>query len=224
MKILNLSGVVGQLPDHFQYEDLVNLFIERLNVQRPAVYALSTENAVILNSQTIEISGELINIGPYAVLHNLEHNRCEAIWEAFMHYFNSQSRRFIVLETPPEKLREKQLKILKLEQKLEKLEREHKASEGGRMQKQFDEANKLLRLYKSQLVEEKQREIDAQTKNLELVRQVQILQAQIEQHKETMTRLRTNLGDNWETSLDELHQTKAKLEACHKRLTQLGVS
>jgi len=221
MKILNLSGVAGQLPDHFLYDDLVNLFLERLNVQRPAVYALSTENAVLLNSQTVEVKGELIYLGPYAVLRNLKQKSCDEIWEEFSHYFNSQAPRFIVMETPPERLREKQVKILELEAKLEKLEKKFKSSDGGRMRKQFDEANQLLKMYKSQIVEEKQREIDAQAKNMELIRQVQTLQAQIEFHKETMAKIRAHLGDHWETSLTVLQDTKTKLAECQKQMAEL---
>ena len=56
IKILNLSGVAAKLPHSYQYNDCVNLLLERLNIQQPVVYAISLKQemrfSVLLNSQT----------------------------------------------------------------------------------------------------------------------------------------------------------------------------
>jgi hypothetical protein len=215
-KILSLSGVSGTIPNTFTYNDIINLLIDRLNVQKPAIYALNTHKNIILNSQTVEVSGDLLTIGPYAVVHKLEDESCEHIWDVFFKYFHT-SQRFVMEKISPEQLREKQLKIIQLQDKVEKLEKQLKEGNIGRLTAQFEEANQLLKTYKARIVEETQKDFDTQLKNTQLMRNVQQLEAQILQYKSSIDKIRSKLGQNWEQSLDELAELKRRLEECESK-------
>jgi hypothetical protein len=213
-KILHLSGVTGTLPDHFDHESYVNLLIDRLNIQRPPVYALSTSEAVIVNSQTVQVQGDRLNIGPYAVLQTIHDHTCQHIWHEFISHVNRVGPTMTIVAVSEEKLREKQNQILLLEQKLATLQE----SDLGRMNKQLSETNHLLRKYRDQLLEEKKNHEADRDKNLSLLRHIEQLQAQLILEKEHMDRLRNQLITQGPGGIEALQACKRRVQDLEKEM------
>jgi len=182
IKVLALSGLTGKIPKSYEYNDIVNLLLEHLLVQKPFVYALYVTNDhksdLITNSRTLEIVQNQINIGLYANLRPLHSVRCEYIWDEFTKTMGSQDR-FIIDENPPEIIYKQQAEILQLKQKIEKLEKQIKFSEVGQSEQALLETNKVLNLYKSRLENEKKTETATVEKNAKLIQQYINLEAQL---------------------------------------------
>jgi hypothetical protein len=216
VKVLKLSGITGNLPKEYTYNDIVNLLIDHLNMQSPAVYALSTADHIILNSQTVQIVRDSLNIGPYAVLQKLQRNECQHIWQVFFQHFHTEPKRFAIAQITPEEMEKKQLKIVELQSKIEKLEKKFASSHVGQLTKQMEEANRVLKSYKTRLNNETQKETDNQLKVIELNRKNQQLEAQIYEYKIQLEKIRGSLGQNWETTLDKLGDVKQCLANCQR--------
>jgi len=223
-KILNLSGVSGIVPESYNYQDVVNLLIDRLNIQKPIIYALSTDKEILFNSQTVEIDQktDTLNVGPYAILQKMEkHHDCETIWNSFFQYFH-KAPRFLMEQVSPEQLNEKQVKIIKLEGKIQALEKQLKESYAGRMTAQFEEANELLKTYRMKIVEENQKNFEMQLKNDQLNKQIQQHEAQLLQYQNQINGIRSQLmtaNDTTSTDLlEKLSNLKQKLAACESKI------
>jgi len=182
IKVLALSGLTGKIPKSYGYNDIVNLLLEHLLVQKPFVYALYLTNDnksdLITNSRTLEIVYNQINIGLYANLRPLHSIRCEHIWQEFTKTMGSQDR-FIIDENPPEIIYKQQAEILALKQKIEKLEKQLKFSDVGQSEQALRETNKILNLYKTRLESEKKTETATVEKNAKLIQQYINLEAQL---------------------------------------------
>ena len=182
VKVLALSGLTGKLPKHYRYDDVVNLLLEHLLVQKPFVYALYLKNDsksdLITNSRTLEIVDRQINIGLYANLRLLHSTKCEHVWDAFTKTMGSQDR-FIIDQQPPEIIYKQQAEILELKQKIEKLEKQLQFSDVGQNEQALRETNKILNLYKSRLDNEKKSDSVTQEKNAKLIQEYIKLEAQL---------------------------------------------
>jgi len=217
LKVLSLCGMT-ELPQNYSYFDITNLFLYKLNVQKPFVYALSVKIDsmwyVILNSQTIEIqNGGSVNIGPYAKLVELHRHQCGSVWNEFMSYVTSGiQQRFIIEQFPEELSISKQMKILELEKENAKLKNEMKTSSTGRLQEQFIEANNLLHSYKSKIDKESSRDKSLVEKNAKLVREYQTMEAKVEMCKQELEKYRTQLaGSSLDEALKQIQILKRKL-------------
>jgi vacuolar-type H+-ATPase subunit I/STV1 len=223
-KVLSLSGLNGPLPEDYSTEDLVNMLLTRLNVQRPVVYALRTEDAVILNSQSVEVRGDLIHMGFYAALSPLSsgHKACDAVWSVFAKHTNEELRRFTIVKDEPEKIRELRMHVVELEQKVEHLEKAAAETGQNRLEQQFHEADQLLKHYRAQLRQAQEAQPELEQKNLALRRHVETLNAQKMQLEQQLQKVRQTLGENWETKIHEVQRLKEALARCRERLTSAG--
>lgn len=219
-KVLALSGLEGPVPKGYSKEDLINLLLGRLNVQRPVVYAIRTENDVILNSQSMEVRGQLIHVGPYATLSPLTSGQksCEAVWPVFIKYANQQLRRFIIAKEPSEKIRTLQIKIVELEQEIGRLKKVASHSKTNQLERQFQEATQVLKYYQTQLRQAQQAKPELEQKNLSLRKHIETLHAQKLQLEQKLQKVRQTLGDNWETKIHEVQRLKEALAQCRERL------
>ncbi len=216
LKVLSLSGIdATMLPSHYTYNDIIQLFLDHLNVQRPQVYALCTETDLILDSQTVEVRNNLVHFGPYSKIQKLASNDCRHAWTVFSQHTFIR-RPFVMPE--PAAVTEKQMRILELEKEVNRLKKQAKESESGRMKAQFDEAENLLKTYRAQLKEERRKEMTVREQNMQLVRQAQVLEAQKQELTLQLKEARDKLGKGATTeTLQEIATLKQRLADCERR-------
>lgn len=229
IKVLQLSGVaVENLPRHSQHEELVNLFLERLNVQNPVVYALvygrEDVDHVLLNSQTVEVKGDEVHLGPMAGLHRIDqhHSRqqCDVLWSIFERYNRNHLKGFVVSDGSQATQYHQMLRIKQLEKEVSELKSDLKKSRTAKLKRQFDEANALLKMYKARMVEEKERLQETYDKNLALIREVEQLKSEVKIHEQALQKLRDTLGNNWNSKLQTLIRAKQDLSSCREKLAR----
>ena len=217
IKILRLSGVAGVLPASYQHNDLVNLFLDRLNVQRPVIYAITLlspqgtlknddKYELILHSDSVQVYGDTINVGLTSKLVRLSNHDCEHVWKEFSKLPGGFST-VIPMEI---KETDQRWQILQLTEKLKKLEN----SDTGRLEEQLKETNKLVRFYRDQVNSGSKKAVTNNEKNSKLIREHQALQAQILLYQNQIDTIRKKLGQNWETELDDLLEAKSRLNTC----------
>lgn len=148
IKLLALTGAVGKLSDQYQYDDVVNLLLDRLNVQKPILYAMVVhghKSELVLKSQSVEISDQRLRFGPFAELKTLSSTRCEEAWSTFIEYMVSARLAVhaeIATENPLDRLDMRDMQIAQLKAKIAQMEEAAKQSENGRLRQQFEEANR----------------------------------------------------------------------------------
>ena len=219
IKVLNLSGI-ALLPPHYGYEKIIQIFLDHLNAQSPKVYALCTEKDIVLDSTDVKIKNNLLYVGPFAKLQPIATEDCRQIWSIFLKYVHVQRD-----VRPPESraVLEKQMRINELEREIDKLKKQMKQSESGRIKVEFDEANKVIRSLESQLREERKNMTQLKEKNLALAREDQVLQARIMELNTQLQAVRTKLSikstspEALEAVLSEIESIKKQLAECQRR-------
>ncbi len=213
IKILSLSGVVGKLHSNHSYADIVNLLLDRLNIQQPLVYAVivhDRESSLLLNSQTVQIEKDKLRIGPFAVLHPLHtHDSCEALWKVFITHVASGkdvSRRAVDRSNPIDQLDHRDLQILELKRKIANLEKAAPLTENGRLRQQLNESMRLLQNHQAKVEEKQAHDNQLQDKNQTLVQDYQRMEANV-------LLLRQEI-EKWKGSREELEAVKQQLKAC----------
>lgn len=220
IQILNLSGIMGPLPDHYTHEKLLQIFLDHLNVQTPKVYALCTEQALILDSSTIQVRHNLLQVGPYAQLQPLESRDCRHLWRVFWQHVNVRRD----LRAPESRdVMEKQMQILGLEKEVAKLKKQMKDSETGRLRVEFDEAGQVIKALEAKLREERQQIALLKEKNLTMAREAQTAEARALDLREQLQQVRNKLSvrtlspEDLERALDDVAALKQQLVACESR-------
>jgi septal ring factor EnvC (AmiA/AmiB activator) len=217
IRVLHLSGFQKEFPDHVTYSSIIAALLDRLNVQKPIIYALDTGTNILLNSQTVSVVHNTLEIGPYALLHRFsEEATCDDVWKVFSEYARVEGKIYVINQETPESLRKKEEKIVVLQERVKKLEQELTNSETGRLTKQFREASLMLRKLEGELVEEKKKMATIENKNYDMVKNVMKLEAETKRYNDKLDVLRQKLGVNWEQTIDEIHETRQALLNCRR--------
>jgi uncharacterized protein YnzC (UPF0291/DUF896 family) len=215
VKVLNLSGIVGELPgEKYTYEAIVRMLIDHLNVQVPKVYALVMDSSVILDSSTVTIRNQMVHVGPYAKIKQVDNLECDHLWSVFHAYVKTRQE-----YRPPEsrEVMEKQARIIELQSQINQLTKHIKESNVGRLQSELDEQNTVLRALYRQLQEEKALRVEAHDKNLNLAMISQQSRLRQEYLEAKLQEIRKKLGKL--TSSDEdLFETIASLASVKQEL------
>lgn len=220
VKVLHLSGLRGPWPTVGGHERLVQMLLDHLNVQIPPVYALCTDQALVLDSTTVHVRQSTLQIGPYAKLHPLPTPlpSCEQIWQLFVQRHHHAATTTDQLAPSPAVL-EKQMQILALEKEVARLKTQLQGSEVGQLRLAVDEGHRVIKALEAKLQAERRQLLTLREKNLTLAREAQMTEARTLELRDQLQHVRNRLGvrtlspEGLERALEEVARLKQQLGA-----------
>lgn len=220
-KVLRLSGGATEEEGSsvVSHEELVNMLLARLHLQNPFIYAIRTTDALVVNSQSMQVKASRLDLGLFSTLETLKvgERSCETVWKKFAHFFNQQKTeqrrpgyRQIAM---PEDVLKWQRKALELQTELKELKDRMKKSPKNQnfllWEQRRDETEALLKQYREQL--EKCQASNYKTQLEQATAQRDLLERELQQWR---NQLRAgNVGE----ALQNIQRLKQELKACQQK-------
>lgn len=222
-QILALTGL-PKLPRHYNVAALMEKVVENLTTQSPVIYALTTQDQVLLNTDGVKVNAQGIFVGAFTRKARLERTEPQHAFNVFVRHLTEQSTTFL---TPPqlypdgETMLQKQHRIMELQKQLEACGKKLEKSNYDRVTKEFQDAQQLYQQLQHKIDTEARNLTELKMKNAALLRELEQRKAEVWAKEGALRLLREQLGDQWETRIREIPQKEAEVKALKQRVQEL---
>ncbi len=224
LKILSISGVdISQIDNHVSFNYIVNILLQRLNIQGPNVYSLDSGNNILFNSKSCVIRDNILYCSPYSEWSTFYNNlSCEKSKNEFTRYQRKNYNLFTssqIKKSSPKVWKDNYKEIIRLKEKIKKLENDGNFKSLEKMRKRLEEYKHIVNYLQIDLRAKQHKGRDATI--FKLMQKMESLKAEVLFYKNKVEYNRNNLSLNCNQHIQVIEECKYKLLHARNKLNKL---